>query len=63
MMLARLQDERRTLEGNIGTLEKEVALLEGKIATSSEEEGKANIDDAIQAPTPLHRQYVPQSPR
>jgi len=57
MMSNRLQEERKTLESNVATVEKECAALDAKITASQQDENEADIDDAIQAPTPLHKQY------
>lgn len=55
-MMSKLAEEKTVLERNIETCQKECDALDEKIKNSTNEEGNANIDDAIQAPTPLYRQ-------
>jgi len=55
-MVLRLNEEKATLGKNIDACQKEISLLEAKIAKGRNEEDDTPIDSAIYAPAPLYKQ-------
>jgi len=57
VMMRRLEEENATLQRNMEVCRTDCVQLQSRITESEEDKG-LDIDEAIQAPTPLHKQIV-----